>query len=91
MAQPCGCRLRRAIAGTPQGCGQPDAPVAKILFIIFVDAKFTTLFERLFTKPLDVISRDRGDVLPVSRAQRRLTPSQPKLDTNKKDRIARMY
>jgi hypothetical protein len=29
--------------------------------------------------------------LPVSRAQRRLTPRQPKFDTNKKDRIARMY
>jgi hypothetical protein len=28
---------------------------AKILFIIFVDRIFTTLFERLFTKLLDVI------------------------------------
>jgi hypothetical protein len=27
----------------------------------------------------------------VSRAQRRLTRQQPKFDTNKKDRIARMY
>jgi hypothetical protein len=29
--------------------------------------------------------------LRVSRVQRRLTPSQPKFDITKKDRIARMY
>jgi hypothetical protein len=30
-------------------------------------------------------------MLRVSRAPRRLTPSQPKFVTNEKDRIARMY
>ena len=34
---------------------------------------------------------NRSEVLPVSRAQRRLTPRQPKFDTTKKGRIARMY
>ena len=37
--------------------GRQMPPVAKILFIIFVDAIFTTLFERLFTKLFDVISQ----------------------------------
>jgi hypothetical protein len=31
------------------------------------------------------------DLLRVTRRPRRLTPRQPKFDTNKKDRIARMY
>jgi hypothetical protein len=35
--------------------------------------------------------RQASDFLRVSRMQRRLTPSQPKFDTTKKDRIARMY
>jgi hypothetical protein len=32
-----------------------NSHAAKISFIIFVDAIFTTLFERLFTKVFDVI------------------------------------
>ena len=60
-------------------------------FIIFVDAIFTTLFERLFTNVFDVTDANRSKCLRVSRVQRRLTSSQPKFDTNKKDRIARMY
>jgi hypothetical protein len=31
--------------------------VAKIFFIIFIDAMFTTLFERPFTKVFDVIAQ----------------------------------
>jgi hypothetical protein len=63
----------------------------KILFIIFVDRIFTTLFERLFTNVFDVIGANSSDCLRVAAAHHRLTPSQPKFDNNKKDRIARMY
>jgi hypothetical protein len=34
---------------------------AAILFIIFVDAIFTTLFERLFTNVFDVTSANEGN------------------------------
>jgi hypothetical protein len=63
----------------------------EILFSIFVDAIFTTLFERPFTKVFDAETQSRSAFLRVSRAPRRLTPRQPKFDTNKKDRITRMY
>jgi hypothetical protein len=43
--------LARAAIQVP--VADPDAP-NKILFIIFVDAIFTTLFERLFTNVSDV-------------------------------------
>jgi hypothetical protein len=61
------------------------------LFIIFVDAMFTTLLEQLFTNALDVIGSKADEKLCVSCATRRLTPSQPKLVITQKDRIARMY
>jgi hypothetical protein len=38
----------------PGSRGGPDCAPKKILFIIFVDAIFTTLFERLFTNVSDV-------------------------------------
>ena len=41
-----------AMTGT-RSVAQAQSPVAKILFIIFVDAIFTTLFERLFTNSFD--------------------------------------
>jgi len=69
----------------------PIYPTAKIFFIILVDAIFTTLFQRPFTNAFDVIGGERSKFLRVSGLQRRLTPSQPKLDNTKKDRIARMY
>jgi hypothetical protein len=65
--------------------------VGKNFFTIFVDRIFTTPFEPLFTKVFDLPHAKHAKYLPVSRVQRRLTPSQPKFDTNKKDRIARMY
>jgi hypothetical protein len=60
-------------------------------FIIVVDAIFTILFERLFTKVFDAEPQITPLCLRVSRAPRRLTHRQPKFDTNKKDRIARTY
>jgi hypothetical protein len=63
----------------------------EISFSIFVDAIFTTFIASLFTKVFDAETRSRGAFLRVSRAPRRLTPRQPKFDTNKKDRITRMY
>jgi hypothetical protein len=44
-----------AIAGTPQRCGEQSCMPAS--FTIFVDAIFTTLFERLFTKVFDVAAQ----------------------------------
>jgi hypothetical protein len=38
-----------------RSCAGKDSRGAKILFITFVDAMFTTLFERLFTKVFDLI------------------------------------
>jgi hypothetical protein len=73
------------------GTRKAGGPFARIFFTIFVDRMFTTLFEWLFTKLFDVTGTNESDFLHVSRLQRRLTPSQPKFDTNKKDRIARMY
>ena len=46
---------------------------------------------RPFTNTFDAISANARDILRVARAPRRLTPRQPKFDTNKKGRIARMY
>jgi hypothetical protein len=63
---------------------------AEVFFIILVDGIFTTLFGWLFTNLFDDCA-NASESLRVSRMQRRLTPSQPKFDTNKKDRIARMY
>ena len=39
----------------------------KIFFIIFVDAIFTTLFERLFTNVFDVTGANASNFLRVSR------------------------
>jgi hypothetical protein len=36
--------------------GIKSARLLQIFFIIFIDAMFTTLFERLFTKVFDVIA-----------------------------------
>jgi hypothetical protein len=41
--------------GNPVVVREKNSGVAEILFIIFIDAIFTTLFEPLFTKVFDVI------------------------------------
>jgi hypothetical protein len=74
----------------PSRAERRNTQTAKFFFIIFVDAMFTTLFERLFTKGFDAETQNHCAFLRVSRAPRRLTRRQPKFDTNKKDRIARM-
>jgi len=65
--------------------------IAKNFFTISVERIFTVLITPAFTKSLDRPGPKRGGVLPVSAAHHRLTPSQPKFDNTKKDRIARMY
>ena len=57
---------------------------AKIFFIIFVDGIFTTLFVCLFTNVFDVTAQTQAIACVYRAMQRRLTPSQPKFDTNKK-------
>jgi hypothetical protein len=42
---------------SPVAARGKNSRAAKILFIIFVDAIFTTLLERLFTKVFDVIKQ----------------------------------
>jgi hypothetical protein len=61
-------------------------------------SSFTIRVDRSFTaSPVGIYHRarsPRGNTcarLPVLRAQRGLTPRQPKLITDDKDRIARMY
>jgi hypothetical protein len=45
-------QLHGAITGT-RSVARAQRPGPKIFFIIFVDAMFTTLFERLFTNSFD--------------------------------------
>jgi hypothetical protein len=70
---------------------QCDTGTRGSFFIILVDATFTILVERLFTKAFRSHCPNRNVPLRVSRVQPRLTPRQPKFDTNKEDRILRMY
>jgi hypothetical protein len=61
------------------------------IFIIFVDGNIYHFVRVAVYQRFRCDRANASDSLRVSRMQRRLTPSQPKFDTNKKDRIARMY
>jgi hypothetical protein len=50
---------RRVMTGTRIDAGNKSALHRKNFFIIFVDAIFTTLFERLFTNVFDVADANR--------------------------------
>jgi hypothetical protein len=54
----------------PGSCAGKRFAQPKNLFIIFVDAMFTTLFERLFTKVFDVIGQTAA---PACVCPRRIT------------------
>jgi hypothetical protein len=50
--------------GTPQRSGETNLHAAKNVFIIFVDAIFTTLFEHPFTNVFDVIAQTIANACP---------------------------
>jgi hypothetical protein len=51
------CRQTRATTGPRNDPGHRNACPSRFFFIIFVDAIFTTLFERPFTKVFDVTAQ----------------------------------